>query len=116
MRQTEIPLLARIEGPSVVPTRLIDSCSSYREAVRLCWALRRVKGAKPADMAQHTGMVRQHVSDYLNPDDKPGRRDLPGDFVEACEDFCGNTAISQWHAARSKLTVLEEMQAERQAA
>ena len=44
------------------------------------------------------------------------RRSLPGDAVAAFETVAGNTAISQWHAARAGLTVLEELQASRRAA
>lgn len=116
MEQIEMPLMQRLNGPAIVPASLIRRARTYREVVRLCWALRRTKGALPVDAAKHCGLVRQHVNDYLNADDKAGRRDLPGDKVDVFEEFCGNTAISQWHSMRAQLTVLEEMQAERAAA
>lgn len=113
MGQLEMRLLARMEGPSVVPPHALKNITTYREAVRLCWDLRRVKGMKPVDVAAHCGLVRQHISDYLNPDDKRGRRDLPAEAIEDFEDFCGNTAITQWLVSRAGLTLIEEMQAMR---
>jgi hypothetical protein len=61
-------------------------------------------------------MTVQHVSDYMHGDDKPTRRSLPAERLAAFEGFVGNSIVSQWLAARSRLTVLEEMQAERMAA
>jgi hypothetical protein len=113
--QREFPLLARMEGPHVVPSELMRIVKTYRQAVRLCLHLakRRRPGLKLSDVAAACGLVRQHVTDYFHEDDKPGRRDLPGEAVAPVEDFLGNTAISQYHARRSKLTVLEELQAGR---
>lgn len=110
------PLLARLEGPSVVPEHLVRLATTYRQAVRLCWALRRVRNMTLRQLAAEAGLIHQHVGDYLTPDDKPGRRDLPGGAVEAFECIAGNTFISQWHAMRASLTVLEQLQAERLAA
>jgi len=82
----------------------------------MCWGLRRAKGLTAGDLAREFGFNRQHVSDYLNPDDKPTRRSLPGERVALFEEVCGNCFITQWHAARARLTVLEELQAGRAAA
>jgi hypothetical protein len=110
------PLMGRLEGPAIVPASLIAMCATYRDAVRLCWERRRVHYMTKRQLAAEAGLLPQHVTDYLHPDDKPGRRDLPGDRVAAFEAVCGNTAVSQWHAHNSRLTVLEELQAERLAA
>lgn len=114
--QLEFPLLARMEGPAIVPPELMRTVKTYREAVRLCWALRRVRNLTRRAFAEHCGLTYQHVTDYLNPDDAPGRRDLPSEKVQSVEDVLGNTAISQWHAARARFTVLEELQASRRLA
>ena len=114
--QGEFPLLARMGAPSVVPLEIVRTARTYREAVRLCWQLRRVKGMTFRQLAAHVGVPHQHVGDYFNADDRPHRRDLPGDAVRDVEDVLGNTAVSQWHALRAQLTVLEEMQAARRAA
>jgi len=115
-QQSHLPLLGRIDAPSAAPASLIRTVSTYRQAVRLCWVLRRAKGMKPTDLGRDFGFVRQHVGDYLNDDDKPGRRDLPADRIGDFEDVCGNSVITQWLAARHHFTLLEEMQAERAAA
>ena len=107
----EFPLLGRLDGPSVASEHWVRSAKTYREAVRLAWELRRIKGAKPADMAAAKRFCRQHVGDWLNPDDKPRRRSLPGDCITAFESYVGNTLVSQWLARNSKLTVLEEITA-----
>lgn len=109
--QREFPLLARIEGPAVVPPELMRIAKTYREAVRLCWALRRVRNLTYRGLAEQAGLIYQHVGDYFNADDRPGRRDLPGDAVRDVEAVLGNTAITQWHAMNAFLTVLEELQA-----
>jgi hypothetical protein len=115
-QQRELPLMGRLNGPSVVPLQLIVLCSTYREAVRTCWALRRVHHMTLRQLAAEGGFYPQHVGDWLNPDDKPARRDLPAWAISTFEALVGNTLITQWLAARSSLTVLEEMQATREAA
>lgn len=116
MTQRELELLQRIDGPSVVPSHALTFAKTYREAVRFCWALRRAKGLRVTDLARDFGFNRQHASDYLNADDKPTRRSLPAEQIALFEEVCGNTFVTQWLAARSHLTVLEEMQATRKAA
>lgn len=116
MEQTSLPLLGRIDAPDTVPRSLLSTVKTYRQAVRLCWALRRAKGLMATDLARHFDFTRQHVSDYLNPDDHPARRSLPPDRIADFEDACGNTAITQWLASRHRFTLLEELQAEARAA
>jgi hypothetical protein len=115
MLQVNFPLLGRIDAPSIVPPSALSGVRTYRDAVRLCWALRRAKGLKVSDLGQY-GFTRQHVGDYLHEDDAPHRRSLPPSRIEDFEDLCGNVAITQWLASRARLTVLEEMQAERRMA
>lgn len=110
------PLLGRIDAPAVVPTSLLATASTYRQAVRLCWALRRVRNMTQRHLAVVAGLRPQLVTDYLNPDDRPGRRDLPADRIADFEQACGNSAVTQWLAARHRFTLLEELQAERAAA
>lgn len=116
MHQTPLPLLGRIDAPDTVPRSLLSTVKTYRQAVRLCWALRRAKGLKPCDLAREFGFNRQHVGDYLNADDKPTRRDLPAWRIADFESVCGNTAITQWLASRQRFTLLEELQAEARSA
>lgn len=116
MKQTLLALMGRIDAPDTVPRSLIETAKTYREVVRLCWALRRNKGLKVTDLGRDHGFTRQHASDYLNDDDLPTRRDLPPGRISDFEDVCGNTAITQWLASRQRFTLLEEMQADRAAA
>lgn len=116
MTQLQLRLLGRIDAPSVVPPSILKTARTYRAAVRLCWALRRAKGLRPIDLGRDHGFTRQHVTDYLNDDDLPTRRSLPPERISDFEDLCGNVAITQWLAQRARLTILEELQAERQAA
>jgi hypothetical protein len=114
--QFHLPLLGRLDGPSVVPQQLLAKAKTYREAVRLCWAKRRVHGMTLRQLAAEGCFYPQHVGDWLNPDDHPKRRSLPADEIEIFESVVGNTFVSQWIASRSKLTVLEEMMATKAAA
>lgn len=116
MPQRELPLLARLNGPSVVHPEMVAHCKTFREAVRMAWQMRRVRNMTQRQLACEAGLRPQLVTDYLNPDDLPTRRDLPGQQIAAFESVVGNTCISQWIANQSRLTVLEEMQAARVAA
>jgi hypothetical protein len=116
MDQISLPLLGRLDAASVAPTQLVNRCKTYREAVRMCWALRRVKRMTLRQLASEGEFYAQHVGDWLNPDDKPKRRDLPAHAIARFESLAGNTLCTQWVAAQQSLTVLEEMQATRAAA
>jgi len=114
--QQELRLLGRLDGPSVAPHHLVDMCATYRDAVRMCWEYLRIKGMTRRGLCEVAGLCPQHVSDYFNPDNNPTRRDLPANFIAAFESACGNTLVSQWIAKASRLTIFEEMQADRLAA
>lgn len=116
MESRELALIGRMDGPSAVPMQTVTSCRTYRDAVRLSWALRRVKGMSKAMLSSFAQLTPQHVSDYLAEDDNAGRRDLPAEAISRFESVVGNTLVSQWLARQSNLTVLEEMQATRAAA
>lgn len=114
MNQRELPMLGRIDGPSPVKTDVVRELRTYRDAVRKAWAMRRVHYMSLAQLASEAELVRQHVSDYLASDDHPKRRDLPADAISRFEAVVGNSCVSQWLAMQSRLTVLEQMQADQQ--
>lgn len=116
MDQREFPLMGRIDAPSIAPQQWVAAAKTYREAVRLCWQLRRVSYMTRQQLASEAQLYPQHVTDYLHEDDKPSRRDLPADAISRFESVVGNSLISQWLAARSQLTVLEEITATRKVA
>lgn len=109
MEQLELRLMGRLDAPSVVPDQNVKACASYREAVRLCWRLRRVRAMTSLTLAEAVGFPSNHRSDYLSDDED--KRELPAKYIKGFEAVCGNTAISQWIAKGAKLTVLEELQA-----
>lgn len=109
----ELPLMGRLNGPSVCPPELVECCTSYRDAVRMCFEYRRVKGMNRKTVAEHAGIHVPHISDYLSDDET--KREMPARYIQAFESVCGNTCISQWIASQARLTVLEEMQARRAA-
>lgn len=107
MEQLQLALLCRLDAPSVVPPSLVQKCSTYRDAVKLCWSLRRVRNMTQARLAEEAGLYAPHVTRYLH--DGKTQRDLPGWAIKGFEWACGNTAISQWINVGAKLTVVEEM-------
>lgn len=111
MEQIPLTLLCRLDAPSVVPSKHIAELRSYREAVQLCWQLRRVRNMTQVRLAEEAGLYPAHVTCYLR--EGKHKRDLPGSGVRGFQLACGNTAISQWLALQGQLTVLEEIQAER---
>lgn len=116
MNQQQLPLLGRLDGPSVAPEQCVARAKTYREAVRLAWQLRRVHFMTRQQLASEAGLYPQHVTDYLHEDDHPKRRDLPAHHIHAFNVVVGNTLVSQWLAHLDGLTILEEMQATKAAA
>lgn len=110
MEQQLLPLIGRLDGPSVVDPQVIALCATYRDAVRLMWDLRRVKGVTKSMLAAECGLYKSHVTDYFHADDEQHRRDLPAKYLPIVESYLGNTAVTQWLASASKLTVMEELQ------
>lgn len=115
MEQLQLPgLLCRLDAPSVVPPAMVAKCHTYRDAVRLCWSLRKVRNMTRRMLAERAGLYAPHVTCYLADDDR--KRSLPAEHIRSFELACDNTAITQWLAMHAQLTVLEEMQAARRAA
>lgn len=92
-----------------LPTELVARLPSYRHACRLAWHLRRPRNLTMRSLAEQAGLYVPHVSDYFSA--HATRRELPARMVATVELVLGNTAISQWLAQQSQLTVLEELQA-----
>lgn len=109
----EFPLMGRIDAPSVAPEQWVRMAKTYRDAVRISWQLKRVHYMTRQQLASEAALYPQHITDYLHEDDKAGRRDLPAEAINRFESVVGNTLVSQWLAARSRLTVLEEITATR---
>ena len=120
MSQIDLPIIGVLEGAKALPHSAIASVNTYRDAVRMCWINRRVKGMTQQSLAEQSGMYPQHVTDYLNEQatDRHGkeRREMPAKYIRAFEAVTGNTFVSQWVAYQSGLTVLQGLIAEQKAA
>jgi hypothetical protein len=104
-----------VNGPAFLPAEVVGKCTTYREIVRVSWAHRRRKAMTQHKLAEEIGTYPSHVSDYLKADDKPSRRDLPAKRLDAWAATVGNWGVQQWLARQSKLTIMEEVIAQRAA-
>lgn len=109
MQQLQLQMLTVYDGPQLVDREVILACKTYREAVRACWELgkRRRPGYTMRHLAEDIGCYPPHVTDYLHPDDKPSRRDLPAKRVVQFENEMGNRLVSQWMAWQAQLPVID---------
>lgn len=82
---------------------------------RALWRRLLRKPLNPSVPPEVVARRERALSDYLNADDKPERRDLPAERIAAFESVMGNSLISQWIALRQELTCLEQMQADAKA-
>lgn len=73
-----------------------------------------IKNITRRHLAEQAGLYPTHVSDYFSV--KENKRELPARHISTVERVLGNTVISQYQAAQSELTVLEELQVMRKAA
>lgn len=85
-----------LNAPQPLPLELVANCATYREVVRLSWAHRRSKGMTLRSLAELIGTYASHVTDYLNEDDAPTRRNLPADKLGSWCCVVGNLAVQQW--------------------
>ncbi|MES2959783.1 MAG: hypothetical protein V4792_16460 [Pseudomonadota bacterium] len=110
----DLPLMGGVVQAQrlVLPAEVVMRITSYRQACRMAWRLRRVRISQRT-LAAHAELYASHVSDYFSV--HTDRRELPARHIAAVERVIGNTVISQYIAQQSALTVLEEMQATHQA-
>lgn len=106
-------------GPGFLPTKYLDLCKDYRDAVRLAWAARRTKAMLHRTLAERAELYASHVSEYLadSPVNLKGKRyrNLPAEKIDAFEAAVGNKVITQWKARTAGLTIMEEVIAARAA-
>lgn len=104
-----------VNAPAFLPADVVGACTTYREIVRVSWAHRRIKAMTQRTLAERVGCYPSHVSDYLQADDKPSRRDLPAERLNAWASTVGNWGVQQWLTRQAKLTIMEEVIAQRAA-
>lgn len=104
--QLALPMLTYYQGPTLVPAETICAISTYRQAVRFCWLLRKRRTMTMRTLAEESGVYASHISDYLSHDES--KRELPAKHIAAFEESCGNRCITQWLTKRAGLTILEQ--------
>jgi plasmid maintenance system antidote protein VapI len=70
----------------------LKACKFFKDSLRLCMKLSRVKRTQ-ADLACQAGVNACQFSKILHSDFH-----LPGDAIATIEKLCGNTAMTQWLA------------------
>lgn len=90
-----------------VPDCELRAVGNFKEAVRLCIKLSRVRRTQ-ADLACLAGINVAQFSKVLN-----GSFHLPGDAIAKVERLCGNTAITQYLAKQHGALLKFETEVER---
>jgi len=95
---------------STVDEAQLKACKSFKDSLRLCMKLSRVKRTQ-ADLACNAGINVCQFSKIIRADFH-----LPGDSIASIEKLCGNTAMTQWlalqHGATLHIKTCEEKLAE----
>lgn len=91
----------------------LRAAKSFKDALRLCMKLSRVKRIQ-SDLAMQAGINPTQFSKIIHSDFH-----LPGDSIAVIERLCGNCAMTQWlalqHGATLHIKTAEEKLAECQA-
>ena len=77
----------------------LKACKSFKDALKLCMRLSRVKRTQ-SDLASQAGINVCQFSKILRSDFH-----LPGDAIATIEKLCGNTAMTQWLAMQHNATI-----------
>ena len=94
----------------VVPPEVIMGLKSWRHACRLAWKVRFPRITQRT-YAELVGCYPSHVSDYFSV--HAHRRELPAKHAGKSCLVLGNTVMAQWLAQEARVTLIEEMQADR---
>lgn len=119
-RQRELGLLAQLVEANYVDQQIVQSWESYRDAVVWCWANQRLHIGTPEArrqllFADAAGVHPPHMSRCVKPDSK-APMNLDPNVIPAFEAFTGWRGVSQWQAWQGRLTLMEQVIQERQAA
>lgn len=118
-KQREMPFTTALTQPKLAPQHVIDSFTSYRDAVVWTWENRVNVGAgermDQALCANLIGMYTPHMSRCVSRDSS-APMNLPVDLFPELEAYCGWYAIRQYIASRAQWTFMEQVISERRAA
>jgi len=108
-----LPLFGGVVQPQrlVVPPEVVMGLRSWRHACRLAWKLRNPR-ITLRTFAELTDSYVSHCSDYFSVHEN--RRELPARKAGIACLVLGNTVLVQWLAQESRVTLMEELQAQRQ--
>lgn len=102
-----------VSGPKFLPYHEVAGCATFREAVVLGWERRRIACMTKGRLSELCGLLPQHVSDYLHPNDLnpkgQRRRSLPAEKIASFEAVVGNRAVTQFLIRQASLHLMEEM-------
>lgn len=106
-------------GKRFLPLSTIAECKTFRDAVRLAWEYRLRRNMTQRALAEECDLYPPHVSSYLHAEPlderKRPRLNLPADRIDAFEEAVGNHAIRQYLNHLGRLTIMEEIIAQRTA-
>lgn len=117
--QRDFGFFFKLKDAVFVDDEIIETFSSFRDAVVWSWANRR-EGYGMTDKALQSwvcmnfGYIPSHFSRAVNPDTK-SPMDLKADFIATFETVTGNRAVTQYLHKVTQTTSLEEIQARRAA-
>jgi plasmid maintenance system antidote protein VapI len=92
---------------STVDESQLKACKSFKDALRLCMKLSRVKRTQ-SDLALQAGINVCQFSKIIRADFH-----LPGDAIAVIEKLCGNTAMTQWLAMQHNAVIHIKTDAEK---
>jgi hypothetical protein len=102
--------------PQFVPQSVVDGFTSYRDAVLWCWKNRKAStNDEKLDQslcANKIGLYTPHMSRCVDPNSK-APMNLPPDLAAAFEGYTGWNAIIQYIAKIARMTIVEQIIAER---
>jgi len=108
-----LPLFGGVVQPQrlVVPHEVVMGLRSWRHACRLAWKLRNPR-ITLRTFAELTDSYVSHCSDYFSVHHT--RRELPARKAGMACLLLGNTVLVQWLAQESRVTLMEELNAQRE--
>ena len=91
MNQLPLRLLQEVGQPAFLPESVLTRIHDEADAVRWCWAMRRIRAMTLTEAARHMGVPKSHLSNILN-----GKKYPSWGMRIAIQRLAGNWLIRQW--------------------
>lgn len=101
LMQLALPVLMEIPKPRAIDQELIETCTDYSDAIRLCLD-KRMRRIRESEIAEYLGFSAPHLTKVKN-----GRGYLTTDQELVLQHLCSNWAITQY--ADMRKSQLEEL-------